>query len=210
MQCVEFIKKELNRASNATPTKAMEALTNGETRAASADGGGINEDSMRSLLTNTISIVQSLGGNSSYPGQAKRVLTSQSTIDQLPRVRGLSNLGNTCFFNAVMQCLAQTPFLLSILNELSKPGVEFELAGGALKLKDSEEETELPPITGKLSEWGPLTAALADALEELRKSGGVFNPRKLFSNLTNKWPQFHGGDQHDSHELLRHLLEGVK
>lgn len=35
--------------------------------------------------------------------------------DTLPRVRGLSNLGNTCFFNAVMQCLAQTPYLHHIL-----------------------------------------------------------------------------------------------
>lgn len=28
--------------------------------------------------------------------------------------------------------------------------------------------------------------------------------------MTSKWPQFGGGDQHDSHELLRHLLESVR
>lgn len=28
--------------------------------------------------------------------------------------------------------------------------------------------------------------------------------------MTNKFPQFGGGDQHDSHELLRHLLEAVR
>lgn len=84
------------------------------------------------------------------------------------------------------------------------------MPGGKIKLKDSDEEIELPPISGNLKSWGPLTAALAEALEELQKSGGVYNPRKLFSNLTNIWPQFDGGDQHDSHELLRHLLESVK
>lgn len=77
-------------------------------------------------------------------------------------------------------------------------------------MKDTEEEIELPPISGKLKAWGSFTAALAEALEELQKSGGVYNPRKVFTNLTNIWSQFDGGDQHDSHELLRHLLESVK
>lgn len=210
-QCIDFAKKELTRASNSTPTKGKsEPLTNGEVSVENAEGSAsINVDSMRSLLGNTISIVHSLGGNASIPGQAKRVDTGPAA-DQLPRVRGLSNLGNTCFFNAVMQCLARTPFLLPTLKELSAAGEEFELPGGKLKMKDSDVEIDLPPIKGTLSAWEPLTSALAETIEELQVSGGVYNPRKLFSNLTKIWPQFAGGDQHDSHELLRHLLESVK
>lgn len=97
------------------------ALVNGDVNA-EGEAPQINQEAMRSLVGHTISIVHSLGGNTSIPGQAKRVLTAE--VNKLPRVRGLSNLGNTCFFNSVMQCLAQTPFLLPTLKELSKPDEE--------------------------------------------------------------------------------------
>lgn len=76
---------------------------------------------------------------------------------------------------------------------------------------ENGEEVFLKPINGELNSWGNLTAELADTLEQLQSTnGGVFSPNKLLKQLTTKWPQFAGGDQHDSHELLRHLLESVR
>lgn len=51
--------------------------------------------------------------------------------------------------------------------------------------------------------------AFKDILDELQKSGGVYNPSKFFNRFSTLHPQFGGGDQHDSHELLRHLLDAV-
>ena len=40
--------------------------------------------------------------------------------------------------------------------------------------------------------------------------GGVYNPGHLFGQICNRSSQFRGFQQQDAHELLRHLLEGVR
>ncbi|CAN8018540.1 unnamed protein product [Ixodes persulcatus] len=119
-------------------------------------------------------------------------------------VKGLSNLGNTCYFNAVMQCLSQTPALDELLAKRCSSNLhctfEPSIAPAA--------EEDPGPLEVKLPGPGFLTSALALFLREMRQ--GVPRPGQLFSRLCQAAPQFRGHHQHDSHELLRHLLEGVR
>lgn len=113
-------------------------------------------------------------------------------------VRGLWNLGNTCFFNSVLQCLAQTPKLYETLKEMEIPKeVSIELKSGRT-------------LEGKLEKWDSYCEVLADTLCQIKSGGSTFSPQQLLNHLRKKVPQFRGSDQHDSHELLRHLLDSVR
>ncbi|KAJ6836307.1 ubiquitin carboxyl-terminal hydrolase 2-like isoform X1 [Iris pallida] len=93
-------------------------------------------------------------------------------------VRGLSNLGNTCFFNSVMQNLLATNLPRDYL---------------------LGSESPFGPITIALRKIFIETSSLAD-------TKNVMSPKALFGSICAKQPQFRGYQQQDSHELLRYLL----
>ncbi|KAL0548024.1 hypothetical protein IC582_012463 [Cucumis melo] len=96
-------------------------------------------------------------------------------------VKGLINLGNTCFFNSILQNLLAIDMLRDHF----------------VKLEEC---------------IGPLTIALKKIFIEARTESrmkGSINPRSVFGCISSKAPQFKGYEQHDSHELLRVLLDAL-
>ncbi|KAL5848572.1 hypothetical protein ACOSQ4_006585 [Xanthoceras sorbifolium] len=123
------------------------------------------------------------GGSVTSEMKTEGIVSSGNGLDAKAgyMVRGLTNLGNTCFFNSVMQNLLAMD-----------------------RVRDYFLNTD--------ASFGPLTIALNKLFAETEPETGlrnVINPRSFFGCLCSKAPQFRGYQQHDSHELLRCLLDGL-
>ncbi|XP_075159626.1 ubiquitin specific protease 32 isoform X2 [Haematobia irritans] len=120
-----------------------------------------------------------------------RRLTRSSIMSvQAPGATGLHNLGNTCFMNASLQVLFNTQPLAQYFRHNMHL---FELN-----------------TTNKLGTRGHLATRYGELLKEVwSATTRSVAPLKLRFCVTKYAPQFAGGGQHDSQELLEWLLDAL-
>ncbi|KAJ4843604.1 hypothetical protein Tsubulata_020302 [Turnera subulata] len=108
---------------------------------------------------------------------------------QFMGLRGMQNLGNTCFMNSAIQCLAHTPKLVDFFLGSYTKEINYE---------------------NPLGMKGELALAFGDLLRKLWAPGAAPVAPIMFKQTLAKFAnQFSGYNQHDSQEFLSFLLDGL-
>ncbi|XP_032357687.1 ubiquitin carboxyl-terminal hydrolase 31 isoform X2 [Etheostoma spectabile] len=125
--------------------------------------------------------------------------------DKVPGVAGLKNHGNTCFMNAILQCLSNTELFAEYLALEQFKGAETTSSNDK-----SKSNGLLVQKKGSQHEAGEVTEQLSGLVRALWTFEYTPQHSRDFKNVVSKSAlQFKGNSQHDAQEFLLWLLDRV-
>eukprot|EP00794_Sanderia_malayensis_P008895 gene8895-9846_t len=169
-----------------------ECLSENEERSEGIDSGIASETGGRTTPTTTCSSLSHCTN-----------LTSATNGDQVPGLSGMHNLGNTCYMNAILQCLAHVEriveyFVTERYRDDMKPN------------KKKKVRTKKCITTNNNISKGTLTESLADLLKSLWSFAYTKTLCQEFREIVCKFgEQYKGTSQQDAQEFLLWLLDCI-
>ena len=111
---------------------------------------------------------------------------SEETVDKRVVIKGLDNLGNTCYLNCCLQALYST--------------IEFR----EYLISDKWQ-------SNASTESKPLHSSLTKLFKEMNanQNDKSIEPKHFWKTFTQFKPQFLGSEQHDAQECLRYIIDGI-
>ncbi|OHT15463.1 Clan CA, family C19, ubiquitin hydrolase-like cysteine peptidase [Tritrichomonas foetus] len=177
-----------NNFSNAYGSKNMN-INNHNTNFSNNHNNN-NHYGTANLLTSTMPRQTFTDSNFHVPHPTISVRSGSVLGVPSPKPVGLVNLGNTCFFNAAMQCLMRVQ---PLVNYVFSPSFECDINK-----------------TNKLGSQGEIATAFKAFLQDMSTSSrNARNPNKLRSALIKKYNTFANYGQHDSQEVIGAILDGL-
>jgi len=123
------------------------------------------------------------------------------------KLHGIANVGNTCFFNSVLQVLAHSKSFIEEVNRVASVGEE---AADERPELDVEFLLSFSEILAAVKEGNVVARTRKRKKKKSLAFDNSVHPGKVLDQIVGRLPQFSGFMQQDAHELLVEVLRTLE